>query len=303
MYEFLKALVTLLTSSTSLTSLVSADNILPTYPKVSASLPSVVFGVTTNGSNSMRGVTSGNLTIEVRSSGTKKSAWLIYLVVKNILNFQHESLSTANCLVHLIEESGVSDNEYDVVSNAWVIRATYDVVFSSSDVLVFSASSGSIYADDALVSVNDSYKIGEFSGSVVVSIQSGYIVNNGLYVVEDDVSFNSIKATIDISNVQFLFDSMNKFWETSKNTSDLFSDGLTSATSYTFGNSSYPKELQFLLHGTKSDDSKGFEIFAPKAIIPSINVPFHKKNISMINCQFVLLSDSNGRCVKVLVEN
>ncbi len=92
-------------------------------------------------------------------------------------------------------------------------------------------------------------------------------------------------------------------WSITANTSGTLNDGVSSATTYQVSQSSCPSYLQVLFQMIKTDDGKKLEIEADKAVCQSLSIPFSKTDLSVFDCEWILLGDSSDNVVKVAVEN
>ena len=96
---------------------------------------------------------------------------------------------------------------------------------------------------------------------------------------------------------------LDLLWNITTLPAGTLNDDTTSATTYRVSQSSYPSYLQVLFQMTKTDDGKELEIEAGKAVCQSLSVPFSKKDLSIFDCEWILLGDYSGNVVKVAVEN
>ncbi len=53
----------------------------------------------------------------------------------------------------------------------------------------------------------------------------------------------------------------------------------------------------------KTDDGKKLEVEAGRAVCQSLSIPFSKTDLSVFDCEWILLGDSSDNVVKVAVEN
>jgi len=303
MLELLEAVHTRLSTDPTLLTEVTAINISSTYKKRTPLLPSVIFDIGNKRQSPLSGVMSVILNLEVRSETSKDDVWDIYSIVKGLLHNKPIETSSVTCLIHFIEEVEVNDRAYDQIPNGWVISAQYSIIFSNAGVLVTSGAVGSIYADATYVHVHSDHLIADFAGEISVYLDNEYLSHDGLYRFKDGSQFYKANGNIYVTNVQFKFASLNQLWSITYSASDLLNDGVTVSTSYLVKQSSYPKDLQLLFHGTKTDDNKPFEIYAPKAVLPVITIPFKRKEITLLDYRFVLLADANEAIVKLSVGN
>jgi len=54
---------------------------------------------------------------------------------------------------------------------------------------------------------------------------------------------------------------------------------------------------------TKTDDGKKLEIESDRAVCQSLSMPFSKTDLSVFDCEWILLGDSSDNVVRVAVEN
>ena len=303
MFNLLVSIHSRLIGSSALLNEVSAGNISTTFKKKTASLPCIVFEVGNKRSSQLSGVTSVVLNLEVRSETNKDDCWDIYEIVKGLLHEKPIETSSATCLIHIIDEVEVVDNSYDSILKAWVITSKYSIIFSDAGILVISGAVGSIYADATNVHVHSDHLIAEFAGQLSVYLDYESITHEGLHRYKDDAQFHKANGNIYVTNVQFKFSSIYQLWDVTYSATDKLNDGVTVSTSYLIKQSSKPRYLQLLFHGTKTDDGKSFEIYAPKVILPVMTIPFMRKDISLLDYRFVLLADANENVCKLSTAN
>ena len=302
MLEFLESVYTRLSSSSTLLAVVDIENISTTYKKSMAEVPSVVFAITNVRTAPLSGISSVVLSLDVRGRVSNLDTWNIATIVKELLHEKPIETSSVTCLIHIIDEIDVVSN-YDNALGCWVVGSKYNVIFSNADILVTSGAVGQIYADSTNVHVHSDHLIADFDGMISVYLDYESITHEGLHRFKDSSQFHKGNGNIYVTNVQFKFSSLSQLWNITYNASDVLNDGVTSSTSYLIKQTSYPKELQLLFHGTKTDNGKEFEIYAPKVILPVITVPFSRHEISILDFRFVLLSDANENLCKLTVEN
>lgn len=302
MLNLLEAIYTRLSTDSTLLQSVDKENISSTFKKRITVLPSIVFDIGNVRQSPLSGVTSVILNLEVRSAVSKKDTWDIYEIVKGLLDNHASDITSASCLVHVIEEIESGDTGYDQIANSWVISSRYSILFSEPGVFVTSGAIGNIYADETRVHVHPEHLIANFAGSLSVYLDFESLMHVGLNRFKDNSQFHIANGNIYVTNIQFIFSSISQLWNVTNSSSDVLNDGVTSSTSYLITQDSHPRDLQLLFHGTKTDTGKAFEIYAPKVVLPVITIPFPRKEIALLDYRFVILADSNKNICKISVE-
>ncbi len=304
MDSLLKAIRARLISDATLTTTVSANDISSSFTEEYANYPCIVLGIEGGGSFlEISGVTKATATVDIYSSVNKQQLWTIYDQIKALLHNQERSITDASCVIHLIYESKVDDNQYDLARDVWRLTAQYEVMYSITGLSITTGASGSVYADDASVSASPSKEVARFRGQVSLNISFESAVGGGRDRFGKTVHYHAGLAKLIFEEMMFEASVVDLLWSITTNGSGTLNNGTTSATSYQVSQSSYPSYLQVLFQMTKTDDGKKLEIEAGKAVCQSLNIPFSRTDLSVFNCEWVLFGDNSDNVVKVAVEN
>lgn len=305
MQTLLKAVRDTLVGDATLIDLVGSESdIRSSYAATLADYPVVSLSVASGGSGiQVSGVTNAALRIEVRSDVNKVDAHGIYARIKTLIHNQEQAVSDSSCKIHLILETDLDDAMYDGGADVWVLRASYAVVFSESGILVTTAADGAIYAHETNVTVDSDKLIATFRGEISLNVLFQQKNRSEGERFPKRVYHNEGIAIVTIEEVTFKPETYELLWSVAVDESDTLADGSTASTSYTVQQSTAPTYLQFLFRCTQTGDGNALEIEADRAICSEIRVPFSKKDLSIHDCNFLCLGDSNDSVVKVSVEN
>lgn len=300
----LKAIRARLASDVTLTSIVHRDDITSSYNAEYANYPCIVLCIGAGGSLcEITGVTRASLYIDVYSDVSKQQLWTIYNRIKALLHNQEHSITDASCVVHFIYEAKVDDSQYDLNCDVWHIGAQYEILYSTAGLTITTGASGAAYADKVSVSAEPSKEIAKFRGQVSLDISFDRVIRSERERFGKIAHYHTGMAKLIFEEMMFKASVLGTLWNITINSSGKLNDDITSATVYSISQSSYPSYLQVLFQMTKTDDGKKLEIEAGKAVCQSLDVPFSKGDLSVINCEWLLLGDSSGNVVKVSVEN
>lgn len=300
----LKAIITALTDAT-LNALVPIADITTSFNAEDANYPCIELTIMEGGAIvGLTDVSMAELRISVYGRVSKQALWEIYDEVRGLLHKQENSVTTANRLIHAIFETEVTDQRHESIGDAWVLRATYRIIYSTSSVVATSVSSGKIYADDTDVTAVSGKEIATFSGLLTMDLGfGGKKVRRGGRRFGNTIHYTEGIVTVEIESVIFKAASLQLLWGITYNASDTLADDSTASTSYLVDTSTVPLYLQFLLQCTQTNDGKKLEIEADKAVCEAIRIPFSKVDVTVYNCPFVCLADASGNVLKVSVEN
>lgn len=303
MDTLLKAIRTQLTDGT-LNATVPLIDIHSSFNKEESNYPCIIMTAEAGGAGiDITGINRATVTIDIYSNVNKIQCYTIAALVKGLLHNQERGITTAACLVHVAYEAKVED-VYNQRLNVWLLRVTYEFIFSASGILIASGASGAIYADASNVTVAAGKKIGEFSGKLELRVGLDVIHRTKAERFGTDVYCNNGIAQLIVEKVVFSpAKSLGLLYGITANGSDTLADDSTSSTSYTITQATTPAYLQILFRATKTDDGKALEIEADRALCPTINIPFTKKDYTIIDCEFLCLGDGSDNVVKVSIEN
>ncbi len=304
MDSLLKAIRTRLVSDATLTATVPANDITSSFNAEYADYPCIVLGIEGGGSFlEISGVTKATAIVDIYSDTNKQQLWAVYNQVKALLHNQERSITDASCVIHLIYESKLDDSQYDLERDVWRLTARYEIMYSITGLSITTGASGSVYADNTSVSANPSKEIARFRGQVSLDISFESAVCGGRDRFAKTVHYHTGLARLVFEEMMFRASVVDLLWSITTNGSGKLNDGTTSATTYQVSQSSYPSYLQVLFQMTKTDDGKKLEIEAGKAVCQSLSIPFSKMDLSVFDCEWILLGDNSDNVVKVAVEN
>jgi hypothetical protein len=304
MNSLLKTIRTRLTGDAVLTAMVSADDITSSFNAELANYPCIVFGIEAGGSSSeISGVTRATLTIDAYSDTSKEQLWSIYDRIKALLHNQERDVTDASCVIHVIYEAKVDDNQYDLSRDVWRLTARYEILYSTTGLSITTGACGAAYADDASVSAVPSKEIAKFRGRVSLDISFESEIHSEQDRFGKTVHYHTGIARMTFEEMMFRASVLDLLWNISTNQYGTLNDATTSATTYQVSQSSYPSYLQVLFQMTKTDDGKKLEVEAGRAVCQSLAIPFSRTDFSIFDCAWILLGDSSGNVVKVAVEN
>jgi hypothetical protein len=300
----LKSIRNKLAEDPTLTETVSAYDITTGYNAESANYPCVLLGISAGGAgNQIAGIAKAILTINVCSKVSKQQLWTIYSRIKTLIHNNELGVTNAQRTFHAINEIFVDENKYDKTHNVWQITARYNILYGASGLSLTTGATGAIYADRNSVTVNPEKEIAKFRGPVSLNISFDHDVRMSQERFGKAVYYKSGTAKLTIGEVIFKPSVLELLWNIDTNTNGKLNDSLTLATTYQLGQYSSPAYLQVLFQMLKTDDGKKLEIEASKAVCHNLTIPFSKKDFSVFNCEWILLSDNNDNVVKVSIEN
>jgi len=300
----LKAIRTRLISDTALTFIVHADDITSNFNAEYANYPCVVFGVEMGGSLSeISGVVRATLTIDVYSAANKQQLWTIYDRIKALLHNQEREITDSARIIHLIYEAKVDGSQYDRTCNVWHLTAQYELLYATSGLSITTGACGSVYADAESVSAIPSKEIARFRGQVSLDISFESELRSGRKRFGETVYYHTGVAKLIFEEMMFKASILDLLWNITTTSTGQLNDGTTSATVYQMSQSSHPSYLQALFQMVKTDDGKKLEIEAGKAVCQNLSIPFSRTDLSVFNCEWLLLGDSSDNVVKVSVGN
>ena len=304
MDSLLKAIRTRLASDATLTTTVPAEDITSSFNVEYANYPCIVLGIEGGGSFlEISGVTKATAIIDVYSDTNKQQLWTIYDQIKALLHNKERNITDSACVIHLIYESKVDDSQYDLARDVWHLTAQYEIMYSITGLSITTGASGSVYADDTSVSASPSKEIARFRGQVSLDVSFESAVCGGRDRFGKTVHYHTGLARLVFEEMMFKASVVELLWSITANGSGTLNDGTTSATTYQISQNSYPSYLQVLFQMTKTDDGKKLEIEAGKAVCQSLSIPFSKTDLSVFDCEWILLGDNSDNVAKVAVEN
>ena len=300
----LKAIRIRLIGDATLITMVDADDVTSSYNAEYANYPCISMGIEAGGSFSeISGVTRATLVIDVYSGTSKQELWTIYDRIKALLHNQERNITNASRVIHLIHEVKLDDSQYDVARNVWHLHTQYEVLYSMTGLSITTGACGAVYADEISVSATPSKEIAHFRGQVSLDISFESEVCNERDRFGKTLYYHTGIAKLTFEEMMFKASSLDLLWDINTNSSGKLNDGITSATIYHVSQKSHPSYLQVLFQMTKTDDGKKLEIEAERAVCQSLSIPFSKSDLSVFNCEWILLGDGSGSVVKVSVEN
>jgi hypothetical protein len=300
----LKAIRARLIGDTTLTAVVDADDITSSYNAEYANYPCVTLGIEAGGSSlGISGVTRATLIINVYSNANKQQLWTIYDRIKALLHNQERSITDASRIAHVIYESKVDDNQYDLARDVWHLTAQYEILYSTTGLSITTAASGVVYADDTSVSATPSKEIAKFRGQVSLDVSFESEIRSERERFGKTAYYHTGTAKLTFEEMMFKASILDLLWNITTNASGMLNDGATSATTYQVTQNSCPSYLQVLFQMTKTDNGKKLEVEADRAVCQSLSIPFSKTDFSIFDCVWLLLGDVSGNVVRVSVEN
>jgi len=300
----LRAIRARLADDATLTAMVPADDITSSFNAEYANYPCVVLGIESGGSFSeIAGVSRATVTIDVYSNINKQQLWTIYDRIKALLHNQERSIADASRSVHVIYEAKVDDSRFDLAREVWHLVAGYEVIYSTTGLSITTGAIGSAYADDMSVSATLSKEIAKFRGRVALDISYESEVRSERERFGKTIHYHTGMAKLVFEEMMFKASVLDLLWNVTTNSSGVLNDNATSATTYQVSQNSHPLYLQVLFQMTKTDDGKKLEIEAGRAVCQNLSIPFSKTDLSIFNCEWMLLGDSSRNVVKVSVEN
>jgi len=300
----LKSIRNKLAEDPTLTEIVSAYDITTGYNTESANYPCVLLGVSAGGAgNQIAGIAKVILTINVYSNVSKQQLWTIYSRIKTLIHNNELGITDAQRTFHAINEIFVDENKYDKTHSVWQITARYNILYGASGLSLTTGASGAIYADRNSVIVDPEKEIAKFRGPVSLNISFDHDVRMSQERFGKAVYYKSGTAKLIIGEVIFKPSVLELLWNIDTNPNGKLNDSVTLSTTYQLGQYSSPAYLQVLFQMLKTDDGKKLEIEASKAVCHNLTIPFSKKDFSVFNCEWILLSDNNDNVVKVSIEN
>jgi len=300
----LKAIRTRLISDATLTTMVDADDITSSYNAEYTNYPCISLGIEAGGSFSeISGVTRATLVMDIYSGTNKQELWTIYDQVKALLHNQERDITNASRVIHVIHESKVDDSHYDMARDVWHLSTQYEVLYSMAGLSITTGANGAVYADEASVSAIPSKEIARFRGQVSLDISFESKARSERDRFGKTLYYHTGIAKLTFGEMMFRASSLDLLWDINTNSSGTLNDGTTSATIYQVSQSSHPSYLQVLFQMIKTDDGKRLEIEADRAVCQNLSIPFSKSDLSVFNCEWILLGDSSRSVVRVAVEN
>ncbi len=300
----LKAVRARLIGDATLITVIDANDITSSYNAEYANYPCIILGIEAGGSFSeIPGVTKATLTVDVYSDTNKQQLWTIYDRIKSLLHNQERSITDASRIAHVVYESKVYDNQYDLGRDVWRLTAHYEILYSTTGLSITTGASGVVYADATSVNASPSKEIAKFRGQVSLNVSFESEIRSERERFGKTVYYHTGTAMLTFEEMMFKASVLDLLWSIATNASGTLNDGATSATSYQVTQNSYPSYLQVLFQMTKTDDGKKLEVEAGRSVCQSLSIPFSRTDFSIFDCAWVLLGDVSGNVVKVSVEN
>lgn len=303
MKSLLKAIRTALTDA-ALNAEVPIEDITSSYNAEGANYPCIVLDIREGAAVGIAGAGRAGLGIRIFSKKNKQQLWEIYELVKNLLHNKERDITTSELLIHAIFETELRDSGFDAGNQVWELRASYEILYSSSTVVATTAAVGKIYADPLNVEAVAEKEIGNFKGKFSLNVEfQERTIQAGGRRFSNSVGYNTGIAIVEIEEVVFKPSNLKLLWDVNYNTEDKLADDSTSATSFAITQDTKPNYLQVLFQIVKTDDGKKLEVEADKGICEDLVLPFSKSDLTIHNCTWLCLSDPNGRIIKVSIEN
>jgi hypothetical protein len=300
----LKAIRTALTDAT-LNAEVPIADITSSYNAELANYPCIILDIQEGTIAGLTGVGRAKLGIRVFSKKNKQHLWEIYTLIKDLLHNKERNITTSERVIHAIYETDeLRDNVFDGTNQVWELRASYEILYSSSSVIATTAAAGKIYADPLNVEAMAEKEIGNFRGTFSLSVEfRDRTVQSGGKRFSNSVGYNTGMAIVKIEEVVFKPSNLKLLWNINYDTEDKLADDLTSAISFGITQNTIPNYLQVLFQIIKTDDGKKLEVEADKGICEDLTLPFSKNELTIHNCTWLCLADPNGKIIKVSIEN
>ncbi len=287
-----------------LNNIVPIENITTSYAGKIANYPCIVLSIKSDdGIKEIPGIERLILKINVYSSKNKQECWEIYKRVRELLNNRQDEIRSSSFVFHLVREVYFSDEYYDIKNDIMELRAEYKIICSADGIFVTTGASGVIYGDCDNVKADPAKKIGEFRGELTLEVGFESEIRKTRNRFGTDVVYRVGSGRLVISEVVFNPSVIDLLWNVESNTSDYLNDNMTLATTYKITQLSYPKSVKVLYQAIRADDGKRLEIEAQNAYCNSLRVPFNRTDLTIVNCEWMLLADANGVVAKVAVEN
>jgi len=113
----------------------------------------------------------------------------------------------------------------------------------------------------------------------------------------------AVDAQINVEELEFKGSNLSKLM-TGASTGSVAMFGTTATgTFWRLTTSTAPKRLQFVFQFTKTDDSKRFQVYAPKAEVENFPAPFAVDDFTLQNLTFQLMATSAGTLIEFRQEN
>jgi len=300
----LKAVRNKLAEDSVLTAIVSAHDITTSYNTESANYPCVLLGISSDGSGiQIHGVAKAVLAINIYSDVSKQELWSIYSRIKTLIHNNERGIIDESRVIHVIQEVFVDENKYDKIHDVWQLTARYNILYGTSGLSITTGAIGAIYADRNAVYTNPGKEVAQFRGTISLNISFDHDIRLSQERFGSAVYYKSGAAKLTIGEVMFKSSVLDLLWNIETNTNGKLNDFVTPATTYQLNQGSYPAYLQVLFQMIKTDDGKKLEIEASKAVCHNLTIPFSKRDFSVFDCEWILLSDNNDNIVRVSIEN
>lgn len=304
MKQLLRAIRNRLVSDQVLTSKVKTDDIVPSFTHRHASFPAISIGIIRSGQKLyVAGTNVSSLIIRVYSTNSKQECHEIYDRVRSLLNYQEIAIDDPSMKVHGIMEVRVSDDQYDGITQAFIVQAEYEVLWSSTGLTITTGARGKIYASKSEVRAVPSDNIAEFGGTLSLRVHFEPEVRRIRNRFAQEVLYREAEAFLTISEVVFKPSIIDLLWSVTKDEVGVLNDGITPATVYRISQDTFPIGLQTLYQAIKTDDGKRLEIEAHNAFCNALELPFNKNSFTVVDCQWMLLADPNGDVVRIAIED
>jgi len=304
MEQILKTIRNKLVEDPILTSTVNANDITIIHNAKPANYPCVLLSIGASDLGvQIPGVSRAVLTINIYSKISKYQLWTIYGRIKSLINNNERDITDVLTVIHSIKESFVDESKYDRAHSVWYLTARYNILYGTSGLSITTGAMGAIYADKNQVSAVPSKEVGKFRGQVSLNISFDSEIRQSQERFGRSVHYKSGSAKLTVEEVVFKPSILDLLWNVETNFQGKLNDSISSATTYQLSQMSYPAYLQVLFQMIKTDDGKKLEIEASRAICHNLTIPFSKKDFSVFNCEWILLSDNNDNIVRVAIEN
>jgi len=304
MEQILRAIRNKLAGDPILTTTVHSNDITVAYNAELANYPCALLSISAVGSGTqIPSVSEAVLTINIYSKASKHQLWVIYDRIKALIHNNERGITDVSVAIHSIKESFVDQSKYDNSHSVWLLTARYNILYGASGLSITTGAIGAIFADKNHVTADPIKEVAKFRGQVSLNISFDSEIRQSQERFSKAVYYKSGSAKLTVEEVMFKPSILDLLWSIETSNQGKLNDSLTSAITYQLNQASCPSYLQVLFQMIKTDDGKKLEIEASKAACHNLTVPFSKKDFSVFNCEWMLLSDNNDNIVRVAIEN
>ena len=304
MEQIIRAIRNKLAGDPILTTIVHSNDITTGHNAELANYPCALLSISAGGAGTqITGVSEAVLTINIYSKASKHQLLVIYDRIKLLIHNNERSITDVSVVIHSIKESFVDESKFDNAHSVWLLTARYNILYGTSGLLITTGAMGAIFADKNHVTAEPIKEVAKFRGQISLSISFDSEIRQSQERFGKAVYYKSGSAKLTVEEVMFKPSILDLLWSIETNNQGKLNDSITSATTYQLNQVSCPAYLQVLFQMIKTDDGKKLEIEASKAVCHNLTIPFSKKDFSVFNCEWILLSDNNDNIVRVGIEN